>query len=289
MDNYICIDTNQGSKEWLELRRKKVTASDAPVLMRETPIMWGKSPYSLWLDKLMSREIEMNPAMERGVNLEPFARTAYIEYKNIAVEPDVIINKKHQWAMASLDGINHREKVLVEIKCPGEKTHQMAKNGTIPKYYYGQLQHQLFVTGFDSVDYWSYDGLEGFCVNIKRDDEYIDRMIKLEYEFYQHLINVTEPDDENFGFKIIDSEEAKLLALNFQAARIKAKELKNLMEEHKEKLIELANGENVKIGELRIKQTLRKGNINYKDIPELQDVDLNEYRCEPYRYYTFSS
>ena len=38
----------------------------------------------------------------------------------------------------------------MEIKC-GKSTMREAQRGVIPKYYYGQIQHQLMVTGLEKL------------------------------------------------------------------------------------------------------------------------------------------
>lgn len=61
-------------------------------------------------------------------------------------------------------------------------------------------------------------------------------------------------------------------------------QIKNLEEEEKQvrqTLITMANGENVSGGGVRLTKLVRKGNIQYDQIPELRMVDLEKYRKAP--------
>lgn len=49
----------------------------------------------------------------------------------------------------------------------------------------------------------------------------------------------------------------------------------------REVLIQIADSQNVTGGGIRLIRSLRKGNIQYAQIPELQNVDLEKYRKEP--------
>lgn len=46
-------------------------------------------------------------------------------------------------------------------------------------------------------------------------------------------------------------------------------------------IIQLAGDQNVTGGGLRVKRLTRKGLVQYAQIPELQNVDLEKYRKEP--------
>jgi len=110
--------------------------------------------------------------MREGLRLEPIARELFAIQNGIEMFPRVVVN---DWAMASLDGMSECGKYIVEIKCPGEKDHLLALQGKIPEHYYPQLQHQLYVTGLQSIFYYSFDGTDGVTIVVKRDDAYIEK------------------------------------------------------------------------------------------------------------------
>ena len=73
---FSIIKVEQGSQEWLDLRRKHVTATDACKILQAVPLSWG-DPYTCWLDKITGKKTPMTAAMQKGVDLEPFARFAH--------------------------------------------------------------------------------------------------------------------------------------------------------------------------------------------------------------------
>lgn len=177
----------QGSQEWLQLRKTKITATDAPVIMGESP--WKKA-ITLYHEKINEDFVcDQNENMKRGTELEPYARLSFILDTGIDVSPRVIVK---DWAMASLDGISTCGKHVLEIKCLGKKGHELAAEGKIHPYYKGQLQHQMWLCDVSSMFYYSFDGINGILIDVKRDDFYIDLMIQQEKLFYECLINRDE-------------------------------------------------------------------------------------------------
>ncbi len=173
----------QGSKEWLQLRKTKITATDAPIIMQES--QW-QTPVKLYFEKIdMDYQATENPLMKRGRELEPFARSLFTIETGIQLEPKVVIK---DWAMASLDGISPCGKYVVELKCPGVKYHEMARNGIVPLHYKAQLQHQMWVCDVETMFYYSFDGFEGKCIQVARDPCYLDILVQKEKIFYECLI-----------------------------------------------------------------------------------------------------
>ena len=178
----------QGSKEWLELRLGKVTASRiADVLAK------GKSGealsredyrYELVVQRLTGDPGESftNAAMEWGTATEPQARIAYEAQADVFVEQvPFVLHPTIEWFGCSPDGLIG-DKGLLEIKCPNSKTHIKYLNaGKPPAKYVPQMQCQMAVTGRQWCDFVSFDprlpdDLQLFVVRLDRDDEYIKSM-----------------------------------------------------------------------------------------------------------------
>jgi putative phage-type endonuclease len=149
-----------------------------------------KSRLELWEQKVLGWEDQQDPAairrMEEGQRLEPIARKAYIDYMGIVVTPMVVESDEYPMLSASLDGITLDLSRAVEIKC-GASSHRSARDNLIPAYYICQLQHQMLVTGLQSIDYFSYTPDECICLNVKRDDEFIQELLEKELEFWHHM------------------------------------------------------------------------------------------------------
>lgn len=170
----------------LNWRHSGIGASDASTIMNENRF---KSPDELLHEKQNKVDIEENVKMRKGKDLEPIARTLYQKNTKIMVQPICIQSVLYPWLIASLDGISNDYKKLVEIKC-GESAYKQAVQNIIPNYYFGQLQHQLMVTGLNSLDYWCYwPGEMGILIIVNRDNSYIKKLFKQEEKFYQSMKN----------------------------------------------------------------------------------------------------
>lgn len=182
----------QGTPEWLEYRRTRIGASDAPVIMGLSPYA---TPYELWMQKISGIEVEVNQFMQRGKDLEKIALKKYMEMTGISyMDSPVIENKDYPWQCASLDGMTKERDLFVEIKCPGEKNHEKALRGEIPKNYFIQMQHQLLVTGLDLAHYFSFDGIYGIILDVKRDEELLSDVFERELRFWDCLKNHVPPE-----------------------------------------------------------------------------------------------
>ena len=129
----------QGTPEWLEFRKTKIEASDAPCIMG----VGFNTPYQLWNIKRGDIEVKDNMWMKRGRELEQSARKGFEIRTGLRMFPETLIGKKHDWMLASMDGITMEHDAAVEIKCPGKYDHNLAQKGTIPLKYIPQLQHQI--------------------------------------------------------------------------------------------------------------------------------------------------
>ena len=183
--DYIEVNLRQGTPEWKKWRKGGFGASDIPVLMGENP--W-KSEHTLIKEKKGYGGDFQNEAMRRGQMLESEAREKYIEKVGIEFHPLCIQHIKYFWARASLDGISNDRQYVVEIKC-GESAYKKAEFGEVPDYYYGQLQHILFITGLALINYWCYlPSRKGILISVDRDDDYISDLIEKCELYKEHLI-----------------------------------------------------------------------------------------------------
>lgn len=176
-------------QKWLEWRRKGIGASDAPIIMGVSP--WT-TPYDLLMQKVEGKEIEETFAMKRGIDLEDTARQRAEEMLGVFLFPKYCEHRKYPWMLASLDGIDLDEKIMIEIKCTSKKNHLLAKKGEVPKHYYPQLQHQLEVSGLSKMIYFSFDGEEGIILEVEKNEKYISEMIEKEKFFYEYMEKITK-------------------------------------------------------------------------------------------------
>lgn len=278
----IVKDLKQGTPEWLEFRRKKISATDAGKILKAAKFArWN--PYDLWIDKVIGREADLNPAMLKGMELEPFARSAYQDITDTEIVPHIILSDERPYLIASLDGINRGLSRAVEFKC-SEKTWRMAKEGKIPDYYIPQLQHTLNVLGHESMDYCAYYYNELIKLTVYRDQDYINALVQKEKAFYDCLVNFVEPERD---IEIVDTEEARSYKVQLDGVNRQIKELEEQKVKLREELIRIANDRTIRIDDMQVTKVFKKGIVNYKSIPAIKNVDLEQYRGPSSENYLF--
>lgn len=273
------IEIDQGSDAWKLWRRTVLTATDASVILGVNP--WV-TPFKLWQRKLgLSDEQISSAAMERGSKLEPIARKKFIEGTGIYVEPAVVVSEEHTFLGASLDGISNCGKYLLEVKCNGAKNHSLACMGEIPDYYIAQIKHQLLVTGSEICYYYSFDGENGVCIEVRSDNTFAEDYLPKAKAFWQSIVFFEAPPLVKGDYKDMASiPEWGQYAGRYYAldAEIKAKEKeKDLL---RQQLISLCEDQACCGSGIKIQPMIIKGKISYDEIPEIKNIDLEKYRKE---------
>ena len=189
----------QGTPEWLQLRLGKITASRIIDVLAQ-----GKTGESLTRKKYKNNLVRQrmtglftesytNPAMQRGIELEPLARASYEIKHNLIVDQISFVNHPTiKMAGASPDGLVN-EDGLIEIKCPSPDNHiDNLINDEAPKKYFPQMQWQMACTGRKWCDFISFDPdtnehLRMLVKRVNRDDEWIKNTEQEVIKFNQEI------------------------------------------------------------------------------------------------------
>jgi hypothetical protein len=192
LEERIIRDVIQGSEKWQALRIGKIGGSRIADLLTEgrsggESLTRRKYKNELIRERLTSKKLDTwkSPAMIRGIELEPLARSWYEVKHNVFVDQVAIV--KHptiENAQCSPDGIIFADKpYLIELKAPDPSNHldNYLTGGKQLEQYYDQCMWQLAcMPEMEFCDLVSFDpdltGLEGFVKRIYRDDEYIKTM-----------------------------------------------------------------------------------------------------------------
>lgn len=280
----------QNTPEWLEMRKSKVGASDAPPIMGVSPY---KTAYQVWEDKLgLSPPNNQSPSMKRGHDLEDRARQELEKMTGLLFLPQVKFHAILPWMMASLDGIDLEGKYIAELKCPSQSDHMLACEGKIPEKYFPQVQHQLEVCGMEMCYYFSFDGTAGVIVKVYRDDKYIKKMVEKEEQFWECLQTFTAPDLTEQDYHPQTSDEWMNDAKKLLEIRAQLKGYKDLIDQEEEltkKIKTMANKKSCVGGGIKVSYWTRRAGIDYSLIPELEKIDLEKYRKKPIESYRISS
>lgn len=188
----------QRTDEWLMQRRGRFTASEIHRLMGIKGL--GKTGETYVWEKVVEELGATMPpvstyAMERGTELEPYAKAHYSKAFNCSVSPaEFIIAPWCDQAGASPDGIvtdwaNPNDSRLIEIKCPMNPVNHLQNfmvrsaddlKSLRPEYYW-QIQMQMAVCGFEVCDFVSYypeidEDFRMIAITIKLNEADIDLM-----------------------------------------------------------------------------------------------------------------
>jgi len=270
----------QGSDGWLKLRKKHITSTDAAIICGKNP--W-ETKYKLWREKLdLSPQKTRTKKMDDGLKLEPLAREWFIKETGIEVKPKVEFN---DFLMASLDGYNHKERLVLEIKC-GESAARQAEQEIIPDYYMCQIQHQLLTSGCDKALYLVFYEDTRKIIEVKRDEEFIGNYIELAKEFYDLMINKIQPELTNKDY--IEKSDVQWMEAcqEYSLAKEMMKQVELKEKKAKEKLIELSQNQPSQGYGIKTVKVARKGSIDYTLAPQLKGVDLEEFRKPTTEYWS---
>lgn len=189
----ILVNLIQGSEEWHTWRMNGIGASECAAIMDKNRF---KTPYGVWKDKMFGDERFTNEDIERGVSMEEEARNWISEKLDKKFIPMCGYRKERPWQLASLDCYQcHDEGVLAgEIKCPRQKKIlEIQKNG-VPDYWLWQMQHQMSVTGADTMFFLAYSPENQFLTWVARNDFMIDELNRREEIFYKdYMLTFTPP------------------------------------------------------------------------------------------------
>lgn len=192
----------QRSPEWFAARLGCVTASrvkdvmasgrgGAPSATRKNYMM------ELLCERLTGQQggadLSRNAAVQRGVDLEPFAGMAYESDRGVMiVESGLVMHPTIARFGASPDGLVG-EDGLLEIKCPNTATHVATmQSGRHDPQYEWQMLAQMACTGRQWVDFVSYDdrlpeALQYVCHRFERDFKRIREMEAAIKDFLEEL------------------------------------------------------------------------------------------------------
>lgn len=194
----IIEDFEQGSPEWFQARvgipsasifDKLITSKGALSTSRQ------KLLYKLAGEKVLGEKEEgyINGAMQRGIELEPEARSLfelitgkevkevglcyYDERKDRSCSPDGLI----ETGMTLMEGL--------EIKCPELATHvEYLMGNKLPTKYFAQVQGSMYITGLEKWYFMSYfPSMKPLIIEVVRDEIWIAKLSKALDDFVVEL------------------------------------------------------------------------------------------------------
>lgn len=270
LENEMHVDVKQGSQEWFDIRKGRITASIAGALLGYDPNITESQAMKIVMDCYDKKE---NIVLDHGKHFEKEALEDFkIQYGMDVKECGIFT--EDEWLAGSPDGLIGEFSIL-EIKCPF-RDKELA--GIFSKrHYHVQCQINMYLTGRELTYFyqWLPDG-RTMMEEVRYDEDYAIYLISELYEIYQELHSTKE------------KQRAGYLMSKYQDT---CDQIKKLEEEKKETLAELVTEckerESIINGK-RLFLMRRKGSVNYKElIDDLDlDIDIDAYRSEDSVYWT---
>jgi putative phage-type endonuclease len=179
----------QRSQEWLELRGKMLTASDAATAIGVNKY---EKPDDLILKKCGYNKFEGNEATEHGNKYENVARDIYCErYGEVSHEIGLYPHSVYKWLGGSPDGLTESGKLL-EIKCPLRRK----ITPEVPEHYMPQLQLLMEILDLEECDFIQYkpeeltwpNPAEFMVTNVKRSREWFQEQLPVMDAFWKRVL-----------------------------------------------------------------------------------------------------
>lgn len=272
------------SDQELLARKGWIGASDSPAIMGASP--W-RTRMDIWRDKTSPEvmRIEDNEYMVRGRELELWGREMFesILAKHGEVEERLpardVIHPEYPFIRASLDCANSEGpvRIFAEIKAQWEK--DWAVNA-VPEKYEWQLHHQFLVTGatrgyFIGIHH-KRDEIK--VIRLERNEEKIQRLLSALIHFWYCVQSGTPPEPTDQEYVQVSYPEAEMHALEYTQLTHEIERLEARRELVKEMMLAQCKHPKTWIGHLKLNKITRVGQIDYKSIPEIQYLDLEQYR-----------
>ena len=176
----------QGSPEWHNARvanpgvsnlSKIITSTGKPSTQRKTYL------HQMAGEKILGKKEESfsSPAMSRGTEMEPEARSFFQIISGLEVEEVALCyaNELKQYH-CSPDGLLVGRKAGLEIKNPLLSTHiGYLDRGVLPTTYKLQVMGSMAITGYESWHFFSnYPGIKPLWIEVHRDESLINIIIE---------------------------------------------------------------------------------------------------------------
>lgn len=286
----------QRSKEWFEQRRGRLTGSNIGSALGVNPF---KKPADLMRQMVREwhgaeSEFTGNVATEWGtaneanatIDLEMFYLSAPVEETGLHVHPE------YDWLAASPDGFIGSDGVA-EIKCPfgqrGKDKPEFKKLFEQP-HYFAQVQIEMACTGrtWCAFYQWAPKG-DDYYEQAFSQVWFDEALPKLKAFYDAYLVEREMPNAQRYLDPRHKEQEDTFtvdLVDQYKEAKEEEKRFSQIAKDLLSEITERCGERESEISGAKLSKVVKKGNVDYSKIPELEDVDLEQYRKKPSSYWT---
>lgn len=192
------------------------------------------------------------------------------------------------WLGATPDGHVEHDGNL-EVKCPyGQRAKNPPEFKTLESqpHYFAQVQIEMFCSQRTKTYFWQWSPNGAVLEIVPVNKTWLSENLPKLKDFHElYLSELDNPEHLAPRLKIIESPAAQQLLDQYDDL---SEQIELATEKKKEvmaSLIDLAKEKNAEICGRKLTQVERKGGVDYKKVPELEGVDLEQYRRRPSKYW----
>jgi len=286
----------QLSEEWFKARVGKLTGSSVGAALGLNP--W-KGPDDVIRDMVRDyhgyeRDFKSNIATEYGKLHEPLAVMEYMGKTGLHPEETGFhVHPEHDWLGASPDGLIDDDG-LIEVKCPfglrNKKGSDLVfKTAEDQPHYYAQMQVEMACTDRSWCDFYQWAKHGDAIERVNWDQEWWDKHLPAMIQFYNwYLSELDNPEHLEDKQKEINTLKAKKLIDEWDKVKATIDDAEARKKEILAELVKISGERDALMHGRKLTKVERKGNVNYKKIPELEGVDLERYRGKPSEFWRLS-
>lgn len=304
-------------KKWLKWRQTGIGSSDAPAIH-------NKSPYATARDVVKSKWVkepkeESSWAMDKGNEIEPILRAKFahilgkhFSIENVDFQPQNLSMEELPHMLCSLDGLfvftimgdgqEELVRVGMEAKFMGAAKVNAVRNSTdeapfqgIPENYWIQMQHQHLTAKLDhhffvctsEKDISNITEENIVWKSIKRDEEFLKLHIAVSAKIWKFVQTKKLPPPMSGDVEVITDKPILALAKKFKKLKQDAKKADDALEKARKALIDKCKKKhtNNQVGDIKVCEIEKIGNVDYSLIKELEGVNLDTYRKPSTKYW----
>ena len=277
------INLVQGSAEWINYRRNGIGASDI------ANIAEVKGAFKSRRDTLLEKLGIDKPLTEfqkqmfaAGHEWEKAIRESQF-LKMYSFVPTVVEHEKEPAFFASLDGLDEKQQIILEVKSVTTKERFEEYKKQTPAHYMAQVQWQMLCTGMQKVmiayvhngdvDFSLIEANGGMQANlIDKAETFLKELSEI--RLGQRPMPVQSMESE-------DMERLEFLKRSREEMKVSLDMIEEEIDQIAKRILEQSGADKVENAALSVSWQERKGSIAYAKIPEVQKLGeayLNSFR-----------
>jgi len=187
---------------------------------------------------------------------------------------------------ASLDGRSDDKRQVMEVKYQGKDAHartgdpNLSPRRRVGERYWPQVQQALLVSDAEVLHFVSIGDCDTVHnLEVKPDREFQTSLLKMCTQFWQAVQDKKPVALGDRDYKALKGASA--LIQKWKRLKLKEAEVKDKLEDVRREILELADTQGharYLVGGVVISKQLKVGNVDYKKVPQLDGIDLDQYR-----------